>query len=66
MGPIGDLARHGVLEPGFVDEFEGQDGLGRSVCRTEAAPCAIIFTIGGEVQRLAITYTACGEGWRPW
>ena len=63
---IGDLARHGVLEPGFVDEFDGQDSLGRSVCRIEAVPGAVIFTIGGEVQRLATTYTACGEGRRPW
>ena len=64
---IWDIKRLGALEPGFSEEVEGQDSAGRTFCKIEALADALVVAIGGQVQRLGITYTACGPlGRRPW
>jgi hypothetical protein len=64
---IWDLKRLGALEPGFSDEVEGQDSAGRTFCKIEMLSDALVVAIGGQAQRLRITYTTCGRvGQRPW
>src|ERR1700690_1862869 len=64
---IWDMKRLGALEPGFTDEFEGRDSLGKATFKMDTFPEAVIVRIGGHVQPLGITHTACGKGGRrPW
>jgi len=64
---IWDMKRLGALEPGFSEEVEGQDSAGRTFCKIEALTDALVVTIGGQVQRLGVTHTACGRlGRRAW
>jgi hypothetical protein len=64
---IWDMTRLGALEPGFSDEFEGEESLGKAIFKIQAVPDAVIIRIGGHVQPLGISYTACGKGGRrPW
>jgi hypothetical protein len=62
--PIWEMKRLGALEPGFTDEFESQDCLGRTVCKIETLSGAMVIKIGGHVQVVSITYTTCGKGGR--
>jgi len=64
---IWEMKRLGALDPGFNDEFEGQDCLGKAIFKIEAVPDAVIIRIGNHVQPLSVTYTPCGKGGRrPW
>jgi hypothetical protein len=64
---IWDMKRLGALEPGFKDEFEGQDCLGNAKFKIETFPDLLLIRIGSNIQCLSIVYSSCGKGGRrPW